>query len=65
MIEYWIVDPQKEVLEQYRLSREGTYELILKASEGIIECTPIKGFKIPIKAIFDEEVNMETLAKII
>jgi len=65
VLEYWIVDPINEVIEQYRLDEKGEYELILKASSGIIECKAIKGFKIPIESIFDTEKNLEELGKIL
>lgn len=59
--EYWIIDPLKKVVEQYRLE-EGEYELILKSTEGDITCRPIKGFRIPISSIFDPQENLKTLA---
>lgn len=62
--EYWIIVPKQEVIEQYRLNEQGSYELILKSGTGIIECTCVKGFTIPVKAIFDEAANMEVLEKI-
>ena len=61
--EYWIIVPKQEVIEQYRLSEQGSYELILKSGTGIIECACVQGFTIPGRAIFDEAVNMEVLEK--
>ncbi len=63
--EYWIVDPKKEIIEQYRLDETGTYELILKASEGQIKCEVVEGFEIPIRAIFDADENLRVLGEIL
>lgn len=58
--EYWIIDPDTEVVEQYLLKDE-RFELNLKSSNGTIQSTAIKGFEIPIRAIFDLEINFDTL----
>ncbi len=63
--EYWIIDPIKETIEQYRLDETGTYELILKSGEGHITSEVIEGFKIPIRAIFDVDENLKTLGEIL
>jgi len=63
--EYWIIDSVKKIVEQYRLNADQVYELILKASDGIITCLPIKGFSIPIDAIFDESKNLQVLQSIL
>ena len=64
--EYWIIDPEKETVEQYILNTNTqTYELQLKATEGHIHSTAIEGFVIPIKAIFDKQVNLDTINEII
>lgn len=63
--EYWIIDPIKKVVEQYRLNTNQTYELILKAGNGTITCLPVKGFSIPIEAIFDETKNLQVLQSIL
>jgi len=65
VLEYWIIDPLKSMVEQYRLNTKGTYELILKAKKGTLESKAIKGFTIPIESIFDENINLETLEKIL
>ncbi len=62
--EYWIIDPTKKTVEQYFLSH-GQYDLNLKSHEGEIESKVIKGFRIPIKAIFSEKENLKTLQTII
>ena len=63
--EYWIIDPIKETVEQYRLDETGTYELLLKSGEGRIKCEVVEGFEIPIRAIFDAEENLKVLGEIL
>ncbi len=63
--EYWIVNAEKKIIEQYLLSDE-TYELHKKLGvEDNIESIVIKGFSIPVAAIFDKEANREALLKIL
>ena len=62
--EYWMILPDQKVVEQYHL-HNGVYELILKSSNGEIESFAVKGFKIPIQAIFDKAVNLNVLAKLL
>lgn len=62
--EYWIIDAEKETVEQYFLQNE-KYELILKAKDGRIESVVLTAFIIPIRAIFDEQTNLETLTDLI
>lgn len=60
VLEYWIVNPDKEIVEQYILKGE-EYELVLKAGSGVIECVAVDGFQMPIRAIFDEAENLTVL----
>ena len=62
--EYWIIDAEKQTVEQYFLQNE-QYELLLKAKDGAIESVVLPKFKIPIRAIFDEAENLKVLAKLI
>ncbi len=62
--EYWIVDAEKQIIEQYFLQNE-QYELLLKAKDGAIESVVLPNFKIPIRAIFDEAENLKALANLI
>ena len=62
--EYWIVDADKQIIEQYFLQNE-QYELLLKAKDGAIESVVLPDFVIPIRAIFDEAENLKALAKLI
>jgi Uma2 family endonuclease len=70
--EYWIIDPDNETIEQYRLVAEGAekdaekdYELLLKAKEGTIRSLTLEGFVIPIRAVFDEAENVQALAALV
>lgn len=66
VVEYWIVDPVAETLEQYRLPENGdTYELVIKAMTGQVRSVVIPGFEIPVRAIFDPQVNRSTLQAIL
>ena len=58
--EYWMIDADKEIVMQYQLMNE-KYELILKSGEGKITSKAVEGFSIPIRAIFDNELHLETL----
>ena len=62
--EYWIIDADESVIEQYQLVG-GQYQLILKAAEGTIRSSAIPGFVMPVRAAFDEEVSMQTMAVIL
>jgi Uma2 family endonuclease len=62
--EYWIVDAQQEVVEQYLLVAEA-YELTLKSGNGTIKSRAIAGFEIPIRAMFDESANLAALQQLL
>ncbi len=62
--EYWIVDPENEIIEQYDLQGE-QYELLLKSNSGDVESVALENFKIPIRAVFNEQINIETLIKLL
>lgn len=62
--EYWLVDPDLQVLEQYELRNE-SYELILKSGSGYVTSLVLPNFTIPIRAVFDETLNGEALRSII
>ena len=62
--EYWIVDAEHEIIEQYFLQNEA-YELLLKAKDGTIESVVLPEFKIQIRAVFDEKLNLEELKRMI
>ncbi len=58
--EYWIVDAEKKIVEQYFLQNE-EYELLLKSNSGEITSVVLPEFKIPIRAVFDETENLSAL----
>lgn len=61
--EYWIIDPVRKALEQYRLD-EGTMafatEQVLYLGDTLTAIN-VPGFKIPVAAIFDKNTNLITL----
>ena len=62
--EYWIVDYQKQTLEQYVLENEKDTEYTLFQNLAVgqtVDCHIIKGFSIPVAALFDEVVNLNVL----
>ena len=58
--EYWIIDAEARVLEQYVLSN-GAYRLVHKSGTGIVTSALVAGFSIPVPAIFDGEENLKAL----
>lgn len=65
--EYWIIDPDKETITQYHLVDESDTEYFpatIYNIEDTISSRAIKGFKIPILAIFNDEANLKALKKL-
>ncbi len=62
--EYWIIDPETKMVEQYLL-QENQYELRIKSDSGEIHSVAVPGFTIPIQAIFDEQLNLATLRQLL
>lgn len=60
--EYWIVDPEQQTVEQYHLQGE-TYELLLKVKSGEISSEVVKGFTLPVTAIFDRKLKNQVLTQ--
>jgi Uma2 family endonuclease len=58
--EYWIVDAEKGVVEQYLLN-DGEYFLEAKNSSGEILSRVIAGFRAPVRAFFNTEENLAAL----
>jgi len=58
--EYWLVDTDEEILEQYILKGQ-VYELAQKSGTGEVRSVAVNGFVIPVRAVFDTEVQLETL----
>lgn len=62
--EYWIINPQEKVVEQYLL-KNGKYELEMKAKEGSIYCQAVEGFTITVASIFNEADNLQMLMELL
>lgn len=66
--EYWMIDYQKKVVEQYYLPTVETrvYELktALKVNDTL-ESLAIVDFSIPVAAVFDDEVQLRTLSEML
>ena len=58
--EYWIIDPDAETIEQYILE-DHEYTLLFKVHDGTLASQTIQGFVIPVRAIFDEHENLQSL----
>ena len=50
--------------EQYILQNE-EYELFLKSKDGTIESVVLPEFRIQIRAVFEEQTNLEELKRLI
>jgi Uma2 family endonuclease len=61
--EYWIIDPNAKTIEQYHL-KKGQYELVQKVKDGTISCIAMKGFSIPVRAVFYRKENIAALAEL-
>jgi Uma2 family endonuclease len=62
--EYWIIDAEKQQIEQFFLLEETDkvyFEPYLFAIDDEIESKVITGFKIPVRAVFEKDANAETL----
>jgi Uma2 family endonuclease len=62
--EYWIVDPEAEVVEQYVLEGEA-YALRMKSGSGVLESVAVEGFAAPVRALFDDDANIEALRELL
>jgi len=49
--EYWIIDPDQEIVEQYALEGEA-YDLRIKSDTGILQSVAVPGFEISVRAVF-------------
>jgi Uma2 family endonuclease len=54
--EYWLVDADKKVVEQYVLENE-SFVLAEKVQHATVRCKVLEGLEIPLEAIFNEEAN--------
>lgn len=58
--EYWIVDAERETVEQYLLGGSG-YELRVKSTTGTLTSEVIEGLIVPVRGLFDEAENLAAL----
>jgi Uma2 family endonuclease len=63
--EYWIIDPDAEVIEQYILDQPGGYRLGARRSDGELHSAVIAGFTIPVRSAFDDAETLRTLRTIL
>jgi len=61
--EYWLVDPARQIVEQYVLQGE-SYELLIKSNSGSVQSVAVTEFEIPVRAIFDKAENLKALGNI-
>ncbi len=52
VVEYWIIDPDQETVEQYVLEDQA-YNLQIKSKTGDLQSVAVPGFEIPVHAIFE------------
>ena len=62
--EYWIVDADESLIEQFRLTGE-QYQLMMKASTGRLKSFVIDGFEVDVEAFFDDAQNLAALRKLL
>jgi Uma2 family endonuclease len=62
--EYWLVDPEAEVIEQYE-NTDSQYKLQLKLNTGTLASRVVQGFAVPVRAIFDAEENLSALRQLL
>lgn len=63
VLEYWIIDPVRQSLEQYQLD-EATMAFAVASTLYVgdtLDALTVPGFRIPVKAIFDRQTNLDTL----
>ena len=61
--EYWLIDPEKEFVEQYELAGE-EYVLRAKQADGTLRSVVVAGFSVLVRAIFDRAENMKCLQQL-
>jgi Uma2 family endonuclease len=64
VLEYWIIDTDRQRIEQYLLldAQDKTYfEPYIYTIDDEIESRVVMGFKIPVRAIFESDANTEAL----
>ena len=62
--EYWIVDTEREAVEQYLLEGDA-YELAVKSGTGEVTSRAVEGFTVPVRAVFDDAANLAALRAVL
>lgn len=64
--EYWIIDPIRKALEQYKLNEDlmAFEEVAVLYLDDALESLTIPGFRIPVRAIFEKDANVATLQQL-
>lgn len=65
--EYWIIDPERQRIEQYLLLTERDtvyFEPYVFGIDDPIKSVVIEGFQVPVRAIFEAEANAQVLAQL-
>lgn len=62
--EYWIVDAETEIVEQYVLDG-GHYRMESRKNDGDLHSVAVHGLAIPVRAIFDTRLNLDTLQRLL
>lgn len=62
--EYWIIDAEQRVVEQYVLSQE-RYDLRMKSSSGLLTSQALPGLQVPVEAFFDATANTAALRSLL
>lgn len=65
--EYWIVDPDQQTVEQFLLIGDARSYMPARLYRNTdnIQSRVITGFEIPVAAIFEQEMNIQVLQKIV
>jgi Uma2 family endonuclease len=58
--EYWIVDAEAQVIEQY-MRRGESLSLAMKSGSGSLRCEAIPGLVLPVEALFQAEANLAAI----
>ena len=63
VLEYWLVDPRRKLVEQYKLDEEFMAFEIVGSSKitDTITAITVPGFTIPVRAMFEQEANRAAL----
>ena len=67
VLEYWIIDPVRKSIEQYQLDEPTMAFASINTLfiDDTLTALTVPGFQISVQAIFDKEVNLETLKMLI